>query len=132
MITFFCPSCWGQVEGADSVCPHCGADIQNVLDQRDYVTKLIAALAHPEASTPVRVAWILGRLRAKKAVGPLLDLLQHDADLFVKAAAVEALGQIGEASARPILLELADRGPVVLRSKATEALNLLDSVRRAE
>jgi HEAT repeat protein len=107
-------------------------DIQNVLDQRDYVAKLIAALTHPEASTPIRAAWILGRLRASAAVGPLVTLLEGDADVFIKMAAVEALGQIGDPSARPLLAELAERGPVVLRNKAVQALHLLDLARREE
>jgi HEAT repeat protein len=132
MITFFCPSCWSQVDQAVTVCPHCGVDIQNVLDQRDYVAKLIAALTHPEASTPIRAAWILGRLRASAAVGPLLTLLEGDADVFIKMAAVEALGQIGDASPRPLLAELAERGPALLRNKAAQALHLLDSARREE
>jgi HEAT repeat protein len=132
MITFFCPSCWSQVDQAVTVCPHCGVDIQNVLDQRDYIAKLIAALTHPEASTPIRAAWILGKLRASAAVPPLLALLQSDADVFIKMAVVEALGQIGDASARPLLAELAERGPVLLRRQAVQAVDLLDSVRREE
>lgn len=131
MITFFCPSCWGEVNDAERVCPHCGVDIPGLLDQRDYVAKLIAALSHPEPTTPIRAAWILGKLRAKSAVVPLLTLLQGDADLFVKAAAVEALGQIGDTSARMVLAELAKEGPVLLRGKASEALRLLDLVGRA-
>jgi HEAT repeat protein len=126
MITFFCPNCWKEVNEADKVCPHCGVDIPGVLDQRDYVAKLIAALSHPEPTTPVRAAWILGKLRAKSAVRPLLALVRGNADLFLKAAAVEALGQIGDASARQVLVELAEKGPVLLRAKATEALHLLD------
>jgi HEAT repeat protein len=132
MITFFCPSCWGQVNEADKVCPHCGADIPGVQDQRDYVAKLIAALSHPEPTTPVRAAWILGQLRAKAAAGPLLAILRGDADLFVKAAAIEALGQIGDVSARTVLTELAESGGIVLRGKAAEALRRLDLVGRAE
>jgi HEAT repeat protein len=132
MITFFCPSCWSQVDQAVTFCPHCGVDIQNALDQRDYIAKLIAALTHPEASTPIRAAWILGRLRASAAVGPLMTLLQGNADVYIKMAAVEALGRIGDANARPLLAGLAERGPVVLRSQAVQALDLLDSVRREE
>jgi HEAT repeat protein len=98
-----------------------------VLEQRDYVAKLIAALTHPEATTPVRAAWILGMLRAKSAVGPLLSLIQGGADLFAKAAAVEALGQIGDPAARSVLAGLAQGGLVVLRGKATEALKRLGS-----
>jgi HEAT repeat protein len=132
MITFFCPSCWSQVDQAVAVCPHCGVDIQNVLDQRDYIAKLIAALTHPEPSTPIRAAWILGRLRASAAVGPLMALLQGNADVYIKMAAVVALGQIGDSNARPLLVELAERGPLLLRNKAVQALDLLDSERRPE
>jgi HEAT repeat protein len=131
MITFFCPSCWGEVDEAERVCPRCGVDIPSVLDQRDYVAKLIAALSHPEPTTPVRAAWILGKLCAKSAVGPLLALVQGNTDQFVKAAAVEALGQIGDVSARMVLSELAENGTFLLRSKATEALHLLDLAGRA-
>jgi HEAT repeat protein len=131
MITFFCPSCWGEVDEAERVCPHCGVDIPSVLDQRDYVAKLIAALSHPEPTTPVRAAWILGKLRAKSAVGSLLALVRGNADLFLKAAAVEALGQISDEGARTMLAELAEQGPFLLRNKATEALHLLDLARRA-
>jgi HEAT repeat protein len=125
MITFFCPNCWKEVKETDTVCPHCLANIAELLQQRDYVAKLIAALSHPEPGVPIRAAWILGKLRARTAVQPLLALLQGDADQFVKAAAVEALGQIGDTTARPVLLELAQKGPVLLRNKAIEALRLL-------
>jgi hypothetical protein len=125
MVTFFCPNCWGEVKETDTVCPHCGVDIAKLLDERDYIAKLIAALSHPEPSTPVRAAWLLGKLRATSAVGALLDLLQGDTDLYVKAAAVEALGEIGETSAEATLAHLAEQGPVLLRRKAEEALRKL-------
>ncbi len=125
MITFFCPNCWKEVKETDTVCPHCLANIAELLQQRDYVAKLIAALSHPEPSVPIRAAWILGKLGARTAVQPLLALLQGDADQFVKAAAVEALGRIGDTAARPVLLKLAQNSPVMLRNKAIEALRLL-------
>jgi HEAT repeat protein len=125
MVTFFCPNCWSEVKEGEKVCPRCGVEISKVLDQRDYIGKLIAALSHPEPTTPLRAAWLLGKLRARSAVGALLDLLQGGADPYVKAAAVEALGQIGEASAEGVLAELAERGPVLLRGKAEEALRRL-------
>jgi HEAT repeat protein len=118
MVTFFCPGC--------------GADIPAVLDQRSYVDKLIAALSHPEPSTPIRAAWILGKLRTKAAVVPLLELLRGKSDLYTKAAAIEALGQIGEPSVRPTLAELAEGGPPTLRRIAEEALDRLGAVRQPE
>jgi HEAT repeat protein len=47
----------------------------------------------------------------------------------VKAAAVEALGEIGEASAEPVLAELAEQGPILLRGKAEEALKRVRAIR---
>lgn len=125
MVTFYCPNCWFEVKEEEKVCPHCAAEISKVLDQRDYIGKLIAALLHREPSIPLRAAWLLGKLRAKSAVGALLDLLEGGADPYVKAAAVEALGRIGEASAETLLAELAEQGPVLLRGKAEEALKRL-------
>jgi HEAT repeat protein len=128
MVTFFCPNCWAEVKEEDKVCPHCAVVMQDVRDQRSYVDSLIAALAHPEPTTPIRAAWILGLLRAKAAVEPLINLLSGKADPYQKAAAVEALGHIGDESARDVLAELADQGPFILRAKAREALERLSTV----
>jgi GTP-binding protein EngB required for normal cell division len=125
MTTFFCPSCWREVGQDEKTCPSCRTDIPNVLESRTYVEKLIAALSHREPSTPIRAASILGSLKAEAAVEPLLQLLRGESDPYTKAAAVEALGQIGDLSARTTLAELAERGPVLLRRKAAEALERL-------
>jgi len=127
MATYYCPRCWHEVGGEIPVCPHCGAEIAEVLERRDYTAKLIAALSHPEPTTPLRAIWVLGKLRAVKAAEPLMHLLQGKADPYTKAAAVEALGLIGAPGARPILTELAENGPVLLRDKAAEALRRLDA-----
>ncbi len=124
MTTFYCPSCWGEVTMKDESCPHCRVQIATMLDQRDYVAKLIAALSHPEPTTPIRAAWILGRLRAEQAVTPLLEVLRGTADQYIKAAAVEALGQIGGPHVQATLRELAEHGPILLRRKAQEAIQL--------
>jgi hypothetical protein len=55
----------------------------------------------------------------------LLDLLQGDADPYMKAAAVEALREIGEASTEKVLTYLAEQGPILLRRKAEEPLRRL-------
>lgn len=116
----------------DRVCPHCSVDIFKVLEGRDYVAKLIAALSHPEPTTTVRAAWILGKLRARQAAEPLLHLISGDADVFAKAAAMEALGQIGDPRAKLVLAEFAEHGPATLRRTAAEALRVLDSATGCE
>jgi hypothetical protein len=52
MVTFYCPKCWSPLKEDERVCPHCSVEIQTVLDQRDYIGKLIAALSY---HTPNRV-----------------------------------------------------------------------------
>jgi HEAT repeat protein len=103
-------------------------DVSEVLERRDYVAKLIAALSHSEPTTPIRAAGILGKLKVRAATGPLLELLQGNADPYIKAAAVEALGAIGDPAVRGMLAELAESGPVLLRRRAEEALGRLAEV----
>jgi hypothetical protein len=118
MMTFYCPKCWGEVRQENDICPHCAAEIQTVLDQRNYIGKLIAALSNPEPGTPLRAAWLLGQLRARSAVGAILDVLQGGADPYVNNAAVKALGEFGEASTESVLAELAEQGPILQRGEA--------------
>jgi HEAT repeat protein len=131
MITFYCPACWIEVIEAVTTCPSCGADIVAVTANRNYVTKLIAALSHPEPTTPIRAAAILGQLKAADAIKPLLSLLRSEADPYIKAAAAEALGEIGGSQAYDDLIRQAISGPAVVRRAAAQALSRLsDSVPR--
>jgi len=72
MTIFYCPNCWGEVSEQATTCPHCYEKISERISQADYIDKLIAALRHKEATTPVRAAWILGERREKKAVPALI------------------------------------------------------------
>lgn len=121
MVTLYCPCCWNIVEHNAVICPHCRADIPETLSKRDYASSLIAALSHHEPETPIRAATILGSLRASQAVAPLIRLVGGDADLYQKSAAIEALGQIGDPSAEPMLKRLMQEGPSTLRIAAGEA-----------
>lgn len=100
MITY-CPRCWTELATAVTSCPSCGADL--VDDRRDYVDKLIAALRHPEPLTQRRAAYVLGLRAEKRAVQPLIEILNGPADVYVRAEAACALGKIGTASARTAL-----------------------------
>jgi len=109
-MTFYCTQCWAEVPGAATRCPRCGDDIVARQARSDYTEKLIAALRHPEPTTPVRAAWILGERRERAAVEPLCRLVRDSSDAFLVESAVEALGKIGDARA-VTALEWARRHP---------------------
>jgi len=104
-------------------CPHCDLNIAEFFKGKDYVDKLIVALDHREPETPVRAAWILGRLQDKRAVEPLIKLIDATEDVYIARAAVEALGRIDTAKARKYLKAVADNHPAVLvKDAAARAL----------
>jgi HEAT repeat protein len=96
----FCTRCWSEMRTANIVCPRCGARVDD--DPRSYEQKLIAALGHPLPETRSRICWLLGQKRAVWAIPQLLNML-CDADLFVRIAALRALGEIGDPSAESAL-----------------------------
>jgi len=124
-MTFYCPNCWNEVAAEVGLCPRCGALIQQLLAEQDYVDKLIAALKHPEPTTPIRAAWILGERRETRAVEPLMRVVRECHDPFIVEAAVEALGKIGDPRCREILHTAALHGAVRVREKARTALEQL-------
>ena len=124
MMTYHCTACWSELPAGavGQPCAWCGAATDA---PGDYVDKLLQALRHPEPSTPVRAASILGQLGARRAVGPLLAVLRTSHDGFLLAAAARALGQIGDPAAVPGLVELLRHGPLPARLAAVEALRRL-------
>ena len=68
---FYCPACWREVPELIHVCPYCKVDVERLTLEQDYAQKLIAALEHPEPTTPVRVAWILGVRKETRAIPPI-------------------------------------------------------------
>ena len=95
--------------------------------QPDYVEKLVAALRHEEPETTVRAAWVLGRIRDRRAVGPLIDAADRGGDPEFLAAVVEALGNIGDAAACEVVARLAGSSYLKVRLKAVEALAKWDN-----
>jgi HEAT repeat protein len=106
MLTYYCPRCWNSVSGHVSVCPTCGAAIED--DEADIVEKYIAALHHPESATRLRAAWILGRMRQARAVPALVQLVmaRQGNDPYLTSVAAKSLGLIGSREALPCLTEL--------------------------
>lgn len=129
MVHFFCPSCWGEVVEDAHSCPHCGVDIEAFWRGKDYVEHLILALQHPEPQTPVRAAWILGRLRDGRAIAPLARLAREAKDVYIARAAVEALGRIGGSPAIDHLRSLAEHPARMVREAVEAALTANDADR---
>jgi HEAT repeat protein len=119
---FYCTNCWAEVAESATICPKCGDDIVARQARSDYVEKLIAALRHPEPTTPIRAAWILGERREPVAVEPLCRLVRESRDAFIVESVVEALGKIGDAHALTVI-ESATRHPSPrVRNAAKKAL----------
>jgi HEAT repeat protein len=125
-MTFFCTRCWGEIPEAAVRCPHCGDDIAARQSGSDFVDKLLAALHHPEPTTPIRAAWILGRRREPRAVPALAGLAAASPDPFIAEAAVAALGQIGGDEARAAVRSACHHASPRVRRVAREALLQLD------
>jgi len=115
----FCTRCWSEMYAKDTICPRCGARVDD--DPRSFEQKLIAALEHPLPETRSRICWVLGQKRASWAVPHLIRMLD-DSDLFVQVAALRALGEIGDPSAEPALEEASKHEKPLVRIVARGAL----------
>jgi HEAT repeat protein len=117
----YCSECWSENQYGESKCRSCGASLIPVSEE-NYVTKLIKALRHPEPSTPIRAAWILGNRKEIQAVPQLLILLQSSSDPYILSSVVNALGQIGDSSVIDTLEQLLDTTFLKVRLEIIKAL----------
>jgi HEAT repeat protein len=127
-MTYYCIQCWAEIEKNEMACPHCGAD-QDGLGRESYVEKLIRALHHPVPETSIRAAHILGSVKSTAAVPALSKLAASNVDPFVRAAAIEALGNIGDATVIPALQARLNAHPTLVEHQELERalLNLSKS-----
>lgn len=114
-MTFFCTNCWEEIDRDILICPHCGAN-QEELDNESYVRKLIRSLSHPEPSTPVRVASIIASLNAKEAIQPMLEKLKKEKDPFIISALVEALLILDVTLKHEIVEIIGKNPPIILKN----------------
>ena len=128
-MTYYCPSCWREV-GSASACPACGAELQS-FSKESYEEKLIRALHHPEPTVPVRAATILGELRSRSAVEPLIEVAVSSSDAYIQEAAVAALGRIGDSRTLSSLARLSREGSLRVRIAAERAVKILEGAPNA-
>ncbi|KCZ70939.1 PBS lyase HEAT-like repeat protein [Candidatus Methanoperedens nitroreducens] len=94
-----------------------GAD--RVENNNVYLPKLINSLkTHPRPQKRKEVAWLLGEI---------IESLRSDPDIYVRAAAAEALGKIGSKKAIPILEQASVFDMVPVRKSALEALERISN-----
>ena len=117
MARFYCPGCWKDFAEDVAQCPRCGLDIPGFWNAKDLVEKLIRALHHPEPSTPIRAAWMLGRIGDTRAVSALIDMVRGTGDVYITRAGVRALGKIGSPQARVFLITLLDHPATMIRDE---------------
>ena len=118
MVRFFCPACWQAFDGDFDRCPACGANRAEVWDSLDMTEKLIRALGHRDSEVSLRAAWLLGRRKDRRAVRPLMALVERPGDYYLRREAVRALEEIGGAEAIAFVKTLADHPVKMIRDEA--------------
>jgi HEAT repeat protein len=116
-MTYFCQNCWKEAAPNQSLCIHCGSE-QLALSNETFVQKLIRALRHPEPETPIRVAFVLGQLKAVEAITSLIEIASKGTDPYIRAAAIGALGNIEEPRASEFLKSLSPAPLTVVEKDA--------------
>jgi HEAT repeat protein len=137
-VRIYCTRCWADNDPGASRCRACGADLieqQREDEQMDFSAKLVRALRHGTPEIPVIAAEILGKRRDVNALQPLSDLVKDPrGEPYARAAAAQALAEIGDRSAIPALIAALDSDAfVIVRAAAAEALARLggpDAARR--
>jgi len=106
--------------------------IRNALEEDRAVEPLIDALRDESHHVRRNIVMILGRIRDKKASGPLMQMMLHDTKIEVRKEAVLALGHIRENSAVEPLLEKLSHNDKTMRELAAKALGEIGDERAIE
>jgi HEAT repeat protein len=119
----FCTHCWAETQSTELQCPQCGTDLTT--DARSYEEKLIEALNCPLAQVRIRACWVIETKEVRAALWKLISLAREDPDLFVRRAAVEALGHLHSPLALPVLESLAAQNDRWLAVEALRSIRYL-------
>lgn len=121
MLTRFRPRCGASNKEDAEQCENCGADIRQ--EHGDFVENLIHfSLKHPVAEVAQFAAETLGKIGDRRAVEPLIEVLETPHELGLMEAATEALGRLGDPRAVPALSHVLEKGPLAVRLKAVTSL----------
>jgi HEAT repeat protein len=117
----FCTECWHETDSSQHTCPRCGADL--AVNPHSYEEKLISALDHPLPAARVRACWLIGLNDIQSAAVKLMSVVEGDPDLFVRRAAVQALGKIHAQAAVPLLQSLVGQEDHWMEVEARKSLH---------
>lgn len=92
---------------------------------QDQYNLILSCLRHQKARVRWSAASLLGKLRCRKAVEPLIRALK-DAYWLVRLHATKALGRIGDSIAIQSLIEMLDDDSISVRRRAVTALGQLN------
>jgi len=112
-MTFFCPYCWKEVPAEVSVCPYCGADLQE-FSKLSYEEKLLHALNHPVRESRLLAIRLLGQLGSHKALPHFERLLWAEMDVYVVQEVLLALARLATDESHALLTDAATRHPLPL------------------
>ena len=122
MVRFYCPGCWAEF-GEDLVeCPNCGLNIGTFFASKDYLETLILALNHPDKTTPLRAAWILGKLRNPLAIEALIAVVEKTEDVYLSRATIRAWGEIWTGESADFLNTICNHPSRMIRDAAQDTL----------
>lgn len=118
----WCFHCYGVNPEPRGPCVHCGREIAAPAGL-SYVDQLIWALGHPDGDRAIMAARTLGARRAPQAAARLREVARGGPDPFLAAEALRSLVAIeGVEALRPLLIELAEHGPLLIARVARGAL----------
>ena len=118
---YYCPGCWRDFAFLIEACPQCGIIVADIWDRKDLVEKLIHSLQHPAPSTPVRAAWLLGRIKDPRAVEPLIEVIKKIRDFYLAREAVRALKQFATDEARQFVDSLRNHPVRMIQEEALKS-----------
>lgn len=126
MPTFFCPSCFAEIDAASSTCTQCGADVQAGRD-RAYPQRLLHALKHPLSDIRMTAIEALAQLQPEGAAMAFADCaLGHPRDPVQGVAILRALERLPRDPAWAAAVSRLVDHPAAIVGRGAQAL--LDSV----
>ncbi len=126
MATKFCPHCFAMNRWEAKQCERCGASLDEPIGS-DYVERLIHALDHPEPVTRSTAALVLGQIGDKRGLEALCRKAKTSSDMALLEAVAEALVNFRSLEAICALAHLLRTGWLVVRVKAAEALQRMET-----
>lgn len=124
-----CPKCWNELKAEIIDCPRCGTAVD--LCSPKYQRRLLAAIPHANPERRSQICQVLSSIGDRDAVPVLIELL-HDSDIFVRVAALRALGEIGDLSAVAAVEKATLGQNLIVRTVAAAVLKMLMGTRAGQ